>query len=102
MAILILVYNFCVCLLSAYVCTKIKNGELPGYATFISSTLLTLGWFYCVNYAKESLLQMNALVEVSASVGFYIGLYLMGVHIKPLQLLGILLMILGLYLVNKH
>ena len=102
MAFLILVYNFFVRVLSAYICTKIRVGELPAYATFISSTLLTLGWFYCVNYAKDSLLQTNALIEVSASIGFYVGLYLMGVQIKPLQLFGICLMAIGLYLVNKH
>jgi drug/metabolite transporter (DMT)-like permease len=41
-------------------------------------------------------------MEVSASVGFYVGLYFMGTQLKPLQLLGICLMVVGLYLVNKH
>lgn len=102
MAILIILYNFLVCIFSAYICTKIRAGELPGYATFVSSTLLTLGWYYSISYAKHSVLQINALIEVSASIGFYIGLYLMGTRLTPLQITGIFLMVIGLYIVNKH
>jgi hypothetical protein len=98
---LLTLYLFVVCIFSAWIGHQIRINNLPFYCTLITSGLISLGWMFGMKYSKLGMVQLGALADVAAGLGYFTGLLLIGIPITKIQLLGIFFTILGLYFINK-
>jgi drug/metabolite transporter (DMT)-like permease len=101
MVYLAAIYFFIVSMTSAYFSIKVRNGELPMWITLLSSVFIGVGWMTAVKSTKIPLVNIGSIVDVMACMGFYIGLLILGDPIKIHQYYGMVLILLGLYIVNK-
>ena len=101
MTYLLTLYFFIVCICSAWMGHHIRQNNIPFYYTLITSALISIGWMIGIKYSKLSMVQLGALADVTAALGYYTGLFLLGIPITKIQLLGIFFTILGLYFINK-
>ena len=101
MVYLIAAYFFVVSMMSSYFSIKVRNNEMPMWVTLICSAFIGLGWMAAVKMVRIPLVNMGSIVDVMACIGFYFGLLLLGDPIKTHQYIGISMVVLGLYVVNK-
>lgn len=98
--IIILILTFFLSILSAIIYFKILNsGLFWGYA-FLLGNVHTLLWFIILKYSTKSSITIAAWFDVVVALGYFLGFILMGNHINNVQVLGIILLLVGLMLIN--
>jgi drug/metabolite transporter (DMT)-like permease len=98
---LIFLYHFLIAIAAAYISINIRKNNFPIYSNIVVSLSYALGWILSLKYLKIDLVKIGSLVDFSTFSGFYIGLYLLGGTITANQFIGLLLMLIGVFLINK-
>ncbi len=98
---LIFIYHFLIAIAAAYISLNIRKNNFPIYSNIIVSLSYALGWILSLKYLKIDLVKIGALVDFSTFSGFYIGLYFLGGTISANQFIGLLLMLIGVFIINK-
>ena len=86
---------------AAYISLNIRKNNFPIYSNVVVSLCYALGWILSLKYLKIDLVKIGSLVDFSTFSGFYIGLYLLGGTITANQFIGLLLMLIGVFIINK-
>ena len=98
---LIFIYHFLIAVAAAYISLNIRKNNFPIYSNVVVSLCYALGWILSLKYLKIDLVKIGSLVDFSTFSGFYIGLYLLGGTITVNQFIGLLLMLIGVFIINK-
>jgi drug/metabolite transporter (DMT)-like permease len=98
---LIFLYHFLIAMVAAYISINIRKNNYPIYSNVVVSLSYALGWILSLKYLKIDLVKIGSLVDFSTFGGFYIGLFFLGESISLNQLLGLLLMLIGVFIINK-
>ena len=98
---LIFAYHFLIATAAAYISLEIRKNNFPIYSNVIVSLSYAFGWILSLKYLKIDLVKIGSLVDFSTFSGFYIGLYLLGGSISINQFLGLLIMLTGVFIINK-
>ena len=91
---------FLICLGGSWISFEVRNNHLPFYWTALSGTLITCIWVYIVKWSKCNLFLISAWIDVAAALGYFIGLSLLGEPVTTQQTVGIILLVIGLFLVG--
>jgi hypothetical protein len=90
---------FLICLGGSWLSVGVRNNEYPFYLSAVSGFLISIIWIYIVKWSKSNLIVISAWIDVACSLGYFVGFFICGQAITLHQLVGIILLTIGLYLV---
>lgn len=88
-------------LLGAYFSYRIANGTLSVYYVLITGMIHTGLWMMLLLYSKQNLIVLTAWFDVLIALGYFTMLVILGTTLSSYQLVGIVFLLIGLFLVNK-
>ena len=94
--------NAIICLGGAWVCLQVKHQHLPMFFTLGSGISTMIVWMMIVRYTQMSLVAASAWYDVTTAIGYFVGFAVFGEHINAAHWLGIVLLVVGLFLVNTN
>lgn len=98
---LIFTYHFLIATAAAYISLEIRKNNFPIYSNVIVSLSYAFGWILSLKYLKIDLVKIGSLVDFSTFSGFYVGLYLLGGTMSINQFIGLIIMLIGVFIINK-
>jgi drug/metabolite transporter (DMT)-like permease len=100
MDVLLIALNMLICLGGAWVCIQVRSNHLPALATAASGISTMLVWMLLVRYTRMSLVVASAWYDVATALGYFVGFACFGEQLSPMQWLGVVLLMIGLFIIN--
>lgn len=95
------IFYFLVCLLSAHVNLLILDHKCPVWIAGVVSCLFSFGGMGFLKYSKLTLASQAILITSFISVGYFLSLYILGSEITKNQWIGLILVLFGSIIMNK-
>lgn len=100
LTILILSLTFISCFLGAYISYRISHGTLSPLYIWLFNPIHTALWLSLLLYSKQNLISAAAWFDVVVALGYFATFIYLGTPINSTQYIGIILLLIGLYLIN--
>jgi hypothetical protein len=98
--VLILFLTFLSCFLGAYISYRISHGTLSAVYIWLFNPIHTVLWLSLLLYSKQNLISAAAWFDVVVALGYFVTFIYLGTPITITQIIGIFLLLIGLYLIN--
>lgn len=90
-----------ICAVSAVVTTSVSKKTLPSWATIFTSLVGMVIWSLAVRKSTWSLVRLSAMFDIVGCLSYFVGFTICGEVVTSTQWVGILLMTVSIYLINK-
>lgn len=98
--VIILTLTFISCFLGAYISHGISHGTLHPLYIWLFNPIHTVLWLSLLLYSKQNLISAAAWFDVVVALGYFVTFIYLGSPINSTQCIGVLLLLIGLYLIN--
>lgn len=95
----LLFLSFLSCFIGAWIYIKFLSGDVSIVFGYISGLINTSLWIAILRYSTN-LLVLSAWFDVACAAGYFAGFICLGQPVSMLQIVGMILLIAGLYLIN--
>lgn len=97
---LILSLTFLASLAGSWLYSKILKGDIHFAFSFFSGLINTGLWLCILKYSRNSLIGISAWFDAISAFGYFFGFMMLGQSASITQIIGMILLIIGLFLIN--
>lgn len=100
MVLIILLLTFVSSFLGAYISHGISQGTLNHLYIWLFNPIHTALWLSLLLYSKQNLISAAAWFDVAVALGYFVTFIYLGAAVNFTQCVGVVLLLIGLYLIN--
>jgi len=97
---IVLLLTFLSCLAGSWVCAQITHGKISIWYGLLSGLINTSLWIFILKYSRINLIGLSAWFDAVTAFGYFVGFIILGQPVTFIQIVGMILLILGLVLIN--
>lgn len=98
--IVLYIATFTSSIFGAYMSFRISRHDLSPIFSYFFNCIHTTLWLAFIFTSKGDLIKSAAWFDVLVALGYFVGFYMMGCEMNYNQFIGILLLLIGLYMLN--